>query len=120
MGFAERHTVTVTTGTATGTGYTPNITGRIVSIQYVKPGSNSYSDGVDIDITGDATGLIVWNDDDVNASVTVYPLAAAVKSADGDASALSEVPVVLVNERVKIAVASAGNGTAGTFHIVVE
>jgi hypothetical protein len=120
MGYAERHTVSVTTASGTATGFTPNITGRIVSIQYVKPASDSFTDGVDFAVTGEATGLVIWNGTDVNESATAYPFAAGVKSADGAASTISESPVVLVNERVKIVVTSGGDAKNGTFHVVVE
>lgn len=115
--YLERHTVSLLTSSGAATGYTPNVTGRVVSIQYVK---TDFADGVDVDITGDATGLIVWNDDDVNAAITVYPLQAAALGADGAASTLSEVPIALVNERVKIVVANGGDAKTGVFHVIVE
>jgi hypothetical protein len=126
--YAEKYSITLTTGTATATGYVPAatttpagnaITGKVHSIRYVKADSNSYSDGVDFTITSEATGATIWTEENVNASKTCYPRATAQTTA-GVNSTLTEAPVILVNDRLVIAIAQGGNGTVGTFHVVIE
>lgn len=121
----RKFSVTVTTGTATGEGFSPTLSGYIESIQYVKPGSGGYSNGVDFTITAEATGEAIWVDTDVNASETVRPRApthttagvAALYAADG--TAVND-RIALGRDRVKIAIAQGGNGTTGTFIITVD
>lgn len=121
----RKFTVTVTTGTATGTGYTPYLSGYIESIQYIKPGSNSYSNGVDATITAEATGEAIVTLTDMNASTIVHPRAAthtaagaAAAYASGGTGVLSRV--ALSRDRVKVAIADGGNGTTGTFIVTVD
>jgi hypothetical protein len=117
MMYAERHAVAlVTNGSQVATGYTPNITGEIVSIQYVK---TDFADGVDFVVTGEATNLPIWTGTNVNAAVTVYPVAPAVVVA-GTASTLTERPLVVVNERIKVAVAQGGETKSGVVYVVVR
>lgn len=117
MANPRRLAVAITTASdGSATAYTENVTGRVVSIQYVK---SNFADGVDVTVTGEETGLAVWTGTNVNASVTVYPVAPTVVLA-GTASTLTEVPVVLVNERVQFVIAAGGNATTGTFYVVVE
>ena len=122
--YVERHAVTVTTGTATGEGYTPVVTGRLISIRYVKPESGGYSDGVDFVVTTETSGLTLWDQQDVNASVTVAPRQATTDNAGVDAVYAADGEAVLDHiyiaaERIKIAIAAGGNGTTGTFHITI-
>ena len=115
--YAERHTVSLTTdASGDATGYTPNVTGRIVSIQYVK---TDFADGVDFVVSGEETGLAIWTKTDVNAAVTVYPVHAAGTAAAGAASTINEQPIVLVNERIQVVVAQGGDTKTGVVHIVV-
>lgn len=121
----RKFSVTVTTGTATGEGFSPVLSGYIESIQYVKPGSGAYSNGVDFVITAEATGQTIWTESDVNSAVTKFPRApthttagvAALYAADG--TAVND-RIALGRDRVKIAIAQGGNGTSGTFVITVD
>lgn len=117
MSFPQRYTVSITTasdGSATAT--TENVRGEIVSIQYVK---NNFTDGVDVTVTGKQTGLAIWTGTNVNASVTVYPVASTVIQA-GTASTLTEVPIAVVNEPIQFVIAAGGNATTGTFYVIVK
>lgn len=115
--YAERHTVVVEVDeSGDATAYTPNITGRIQSISYVK---DDYADTVDFTITLESTGESLWTDTNITASERVYPVAPANLGSTGGASSLTEVPIVAANDRVKIVVASGGNATSGTFHVTV-
>lgn len=120
--FVKRHTVTVTTTTAgTGTAYTPAVTGRVLQIQYVKPASSSFSDGVDFAVTLETTGTSVWSESNVNASCTRYPRVQPHTSAGVAMTYDGKYPipeyVYVANERVAIAVSSGGSTTTGTFYV---
>lgn len=118
----RKFSVTVTTGTATGTGYSPWLSGYIESIQYVK---DDFSNGVDFTITADETGESILALTDQNDSGTWRPRAAthsvagvaAVYASGG--TAVND-RIALGRDRVKIAVAQGGNGTSGTFIIAVD
>lgn len=121
----RKFTVPVTTVTATGTGYSPYLSGYIESIQYVKDGSAAYSDGVDATITADVTGEAIVTLTDMNASTIVRPrtathtvAGAAAAYASGGTGVLNRV--ALSRDRVKIAIAQGGNGKTGTFVITVD
>jgi hypothetical protein len=123
---AKRYKVTVTTASdGTATAYSPRISGKVVQIEYVKPGSGSYDDGVDFTITGEATGVGLWTEANVNASAVRAPRqathsnvgAAALYAAGGTAV---QDRIGLANDRVKIVIAQGGNAKVGTFHIVVD
>ena len=117
MSWAERHTIAVTCdASGDATVYSPTITGRIQSIHYVK---NNFADGVDFTITLEATGESLWTDTNVNAAEKVYPLVAGNLGGTGAASALTEVPIIAANDRVKIVVAAGGNATTGAFRVIV-
>jgi hypothetical protein len=123
--YAERHLVTITTDAdGDGVGYTPEITGRVVSIQYVKPSSGGYADGVDFTIVGETTSQGLWTKTNVDLATTVAPRQAthttagvAALYATGGTAVLDYV--VLAKERVKITVASGGNAAVGSFYVTV-
>jgi hypothetical protein len=120
--YAERHTVTIVTdGSGNGTGYTPVVTGRVVAIHYAK---TDYSNGVDFVVTAEATGELIWDEDDVNASATRAPRQAthttagvAALYAAGGTSVNDHV--VVAKDRIKIVVAQGGAAKTGAFHVVV-
>lgn len=122
----KRYKVTVTTAAdGSAVAYTPRLSGKIHQIEYVKAGTNSYADGVDFTITGEATGVNIWTEANVNASAvraTRQPThsqagVAALYAAGG--TAIQE-PVALGNDRVKISLAQGGNAKVGTFHVLVD
>lgn len=125
MSYAERHTVTLTTNSSgAATGYTPTLTGRVVSIIYTK---GNFEDGVDFTITGDVTGQTIWAEQDVNASKTVAPRQPAHSSAgvaldypvgEEDTLPLTS-PIYVAKERVKIVIADGGSAKTGTFTVIV-
>jgi len=119
----KRYKVTVTTAAdGTVTAYSPRISGKIHQIEYVK---TDYANGVDFTITGEATGVNLWTESDVNASAIRAPRqpthsqvgAALLYAAGGTAQT---VPVALANDRVKIVLAQGGNAKTGAFHILVD
>lgn len=122
----RRYKVAVTTAAdGSATAYTPRLSGKIQQIEYVKDGSNGYANGVDFAITGEATGIGLWSENDVNASAVRAPrlpthsqAGAAALYASGGVGVLA--PIALANDRVKIVLASGGNAKVGTFHVVVD
>jgi hypothetical protein len=120
----RKFTVDVTTVTATGTGYSPYLSGFIESVQYIKDGSAAYSDGVDATITADVTGEAIVTLTDMNASTIVKPRAAthtvagAAATFDGTRPVLNRV--ALSRDRVKVAIAQGGNAKTGRFVITVD
>ena len=122
MGYAKRHTVTVTTiADGSATAYTPVVSGRILSVTYAK---TDYTDGVDFTITTETTAQNVWVDTNINASEAVLPRAATHDTVGAAALYAAAGTAVLdyvwaAQERVKIVIAQGGNVKTGTFHVVV-
>lgn len=102
--------------------YSPVLSGKIVSIRYVK---TDFADGVDFAVTAEDSGETIWAEEDVNASATRHPRAAthttagAASNYDGSSHAVL-AKIALSQERIKIVVADGGNETSGTFHITVD
>ena len=120
--YVTRHRVTVgPTAAGAATGYTDIANGYILAIRYTKV---DFSNGVDFDVTLESSGVVVWDQDNVNATATVYPRAAthdtagaAALYAAGGTAVTDRIPVA--QERIAIAVSSAGNNTTGTFDVYV-
>lgn len=122
----RRYKVTVTTAAdGTATAYTPRVSGKIHQIEYVKDGANGYAAGVDFTITGEATGVNLWTQSNVDASAVVAPRMATHSQA-GVASLYAaggtavQERLALSRDRVKIAIAQGGNAKVGTFHVLVD
>ena len=119
----QRFVIPVTTdGSQVATEYSPNITGKIHSIRYVK---GDFTNGVDFTITAEGTGENIWTEADVNASKTVYPRAPThdLAGAPGLYAASGQAvtdKIALFNDRVKIAIAQGGALKTGAFHITTE
>lgn len=122
----RRYKVTVTTvADGSATAYSPRVSGKIHSIQYVKDATNAFADGVDFTVTAEATGESILAKSDVNASAVFYPRApthtqagaAALYAAGG--TAVQEA-IGVASDRVKIVVAQGGNAKTGAIHILVD
>lgn len=122
----RRYKVTVTTAAdGTATAYTPRVSGKVHQIEYVKPGSGNYDDGVDFAITGEATGVNLWTESNVNASAVRAPRMAthsqagvAALYAAGGTGVFERV--ALASDRVKIVLAQGGNAKVGAFHVLID
>jgi len=120
----EKLTVTITVdASGDGTGYLSSKLGMnngfIRAIQYVK---DDYANGVDIVISGKASGIPILTVADMNATAFYYPMAKASKVADGtDAEYATGFDVrtliPIVDEQIKIVVSSGGVSKSGTFNI---
>lgn len=122
----RRYTVAVTTAAdGTATAFSPRLSGKIHSINYVKDGSNGYATGVDFTITAEVSGENIWTQANVDASAVKYPRA-ATHGQDGAAALYAaggtaiQERVALGADRVKIALAQGGNAKVGKFHILVD
>lgn len=122
MSYAERHVVTITAdASGDAIAYTPVVTGRIMTIRYVK---SNYDNGVDFVITLEATGEAVLSVTNVTASTTYTPRVGTMTTAGAAAlyasggTAVNDY-IVAANDRVKIVIDEAGNATTGTFHVVI-
>jgi len=121
MSYAQRHSVTITTdASGDATGYTPVVTGQIVSIAYAK---TDYANGVDFDATGESSGTVFWAEDNVDSSKTVYPRAASHSTAGValtyDGTRAVHTPVYASNERIKIVIDEGGDTKTGAFVVIL-
>ena len=123
MAFIQRITVTVPVdASGDATVYSPSVSGRLVSAHYVK---TDYANGVDFVITSEATGQILWDEDNVDASAIRAPRQptygqTGVASLYAAAGTAVEDKIVLANDRIKIVVANGGVSKTGTFHFMLE
>ena len=122
MGYAEKHTLNLTTDSAGDvTAYTPRVSGRISQIVYTKI---DFDAGVDFTITVDDTAEGVWTESNVNASKTVAPRqpthdlvgVASLYAAAGEGV---EDKIALANDRVKVVIAAGGNVKSGTIDVLI-
>lgn len=116
-----KYSITITTSGTTGEGYFPKTNGKLMRIRYVK---DDYTDDCDFTITGEDTDEQIWKENDVNASVIKRPRM-AIHDNTGfyityNAKEIVYEPYVLKDERIKVAIAQAGDGEKGTFEIVVD
>jgi len=123
----RRYKVAVTTdGSGNAVAYTPRLSGKIHQIEYVKDGgANPFANGVDFTITGEATGVNLWTQADVNASAVVAPRMpthsqAGVASLYAAGGTAVQAPVALASDRVKISIAQGGATKVGAFHVLVD
>lgn len=117
--FGQRLTQSVTTdGSGAATVYFAVENRPIYAIRYVADGSAAYDNTVDFAFSGETTGMNVLTIANVSASATYYPMAAANKAADGSASTVSERPIILVGERLKLVLAQGGASKVGVFHVI--
>ncbi|TVQ59913.1 MAG: hypothetical protein EA379_09540 [Phycisphaerales bacterium] len=92
--------------------------GLVLSVEYVKAAADSYADGVDFAITGGLGGQSIWAEDDVDASKSVAPVRAGSLT-DGSDSAMTEMPIGLHDEPVRIVIANGGANRTGRFIVTV-
>lgn len=115
-------------GSADGTGtfYSEVISGQIMSVSYVKPGTNPLADTVDMTITVEGTGQAVLSQSNVSASFQLAPRmpvcdvagAASLYAANGEAV---EDYIAMANDRIKVVLADAGAATkAGKLVVVLR
>jgi hypothetical protein len=101
------------------------VNGEVYAVSYVKPGASSYTDGVDFVITNEATGQIIWDEDNVNATAhravrqpVHNQVGVAGLYASGGEAVL--VPIAIARTRIKIVIAAGGAAKTGAFHFYVR
>lgn len=106
--------------------YSPVLSGKLVSIRYIKPGSGGLAgDDLAFTITAEASGETLWSEEDVTASATRYPRAVTHSVAGADAlfaDAGEEVlgKIALSQDRIKVVIAGGGDTLSGSFHFTVD
>ena len=123
----KRYKVAITTdGSGNATAFSPRLKGKVHQIEYVKdPGANPFAAGVDFAITGEATGIGLWTENDVNACAIRAPRvpthsqvgAASLYAAGGTAV---QDKIGLANDRVKFVISSGGAAKLGAFHVLID
>lgn len=104
--------------------YTPAISGKIISIRYVK--DDFAGDDLAFVVSAETSGKAIWSEEDVTASATRHPRtathttagAAALRAADTGEAVLDFIAIS--QERVKFVIAGAGDETSGTFHVTID
>ena len=120
--YTHRHVVPlVTLADGSCIAYSPVISGLISQIRYVK---SDFADGVDFNVTAEATGESVWVEENVNASATRAPRQPTHNTTGVASEYAATFPVTdkiaLSQDRIKIVVAAGGNVKTGTVHIIME
>lgn len=120
----ERHRIEVTTD-ASGdfTGYTVPVWGRVVQVLYT-PGASPIDTNGDLDITGETTGIVIANHDNIGTSAFTKAYRQPTHTAAGAAAIYAATDGVLdhvwiAGERIKLVIANGGNTLSGTFDIWV-
>lgn len=122
MGIRRFETTVTTASDGSATAYSPYLSGKILSIQYVK---TDFADGVDFTITAEANGQSIWAESDVNAAVTKAPRL-ATHSVAGVAALYAAAgtgvfaQIALGRDRIKYVIAQGGNVKTGKFVALIE
>ena len=127
MSYIELHTVALLTD-ASGdfTGFTKVVKGRVVQYRYIPDGSTPLATGADLDITGEITGVVIANQDNIGTvAFTKAPRQpvhdeAGVASLYAGAGEPVETPVVVAEERLQVVIDQGGNVLSGTLYLWVE
>lgn len=113
--YVQKHEVNLTTdASGDAVRYTPVVNGRVLCIRYLK---TDFADGVDFDVELETSGVVVWSEDNVNASKTVCPRQTTHSTAGEEGTEVDGIFVA--EERIKITVASGGNAKSGKFIVMV-
>ena len=122
--YAEKHAVAVVTAAdGSFTGYSPDITGRVLSVHVTVPGSGGIEATSDITITAERSGEAILTLTNQNGSGSFYPRS-QVHGTTGTAltldgtRAMVEAPA-LVKDRAKIVIAQGGNAKSATITFII-
>jgi hypothetical protein len=128
MGMRQYKITVNSAADGTAVGFSQRVLGgTIQSISYVKASADNYADTVDFVITKESTGEILWSEENVTASKTVYPRAATNENVAGMAGALYadsgeavRDKIGIAVDRVRVQLAQAGANKTGQFIVLVE
>lgn len=118
MHIHEEAVAVLTAADGSGTFYSTNVTGIILGIRVVVPGSGGIEATSDLTITKERTGEQILTVANVNGSNSYYPRVITNKAADGTVEAASDY-IGLHSDRVKIIIAQGGNAKAATVYVTV-
>lgn len=124
--YAKRHRVTVTTdGSGNYTGYTEVVTGYVLQVTYTPDGTSPLDTNADLDITGEDSGTVIANHDNIGTSAFTRAYRQATHDTLGAASLYAaggepvEDKICVANERIKLVIANGAGAKAGIFDIYV-
>lgn len=124
MSQITRVRIDVTTdASGDATKYTPILDGYLHMFRYVPDGTNPLATGADIDLTGDQSGMVYVNQDNIGTSAYSKLPRAATCDETGAASLYAaggepvEDRMLIAGERLKLVVANGGNAKSGAFHL---
>lgn len=110
--MVQEHTVTLLTeSTGSGAAWIGPALGELLELSYVK---TDYASGVDIAVTIEKTGRVVWQESDVNSSKTIS-LATSLAGTAGTAISNLYTTTFATEDRLRIVVTDGGSGKIGTF-----
>jgi len=123
-----RHRIVATTDASGNfTGFTQGaVNGKVEQVSYIPDGATPLDTNSDLDITGEVTGLVVANHDNIGTAAFTRAYRQATHNADGSAAlyAAAGTPVndkvAIAGERLKLVIAQGGNTKSGTFDIIVS
>lgn len=123
----EKHTIAILTNAGGAfTGYTAvPVTGAVLQYRYVPDGVAPLDTGADLDVTGEETGVVLVNQDNIGTSAFTKAPRQATHDEAGAASLYAaagepvEAAAVVAGERLKVVVAAGGNTKLGTLYIWV-
>jgi len=123
--YIERHVINVLTdGAGAFTGFTPLVQGLVWQVAYI-PGASPIDTAGDLDITGEESGVVIANHDNIGTAAFTKAYRQATHDILGAASLFAaagepvETPVAVANERIKLVIANGAAAKTGTFHIYV-
>lgn len=126
MSFIQKHSVALTTdASGDATGFTGVVRGRLLRVEYERPGASPFAVGVDFTITTDRDGQALLTVANVAASTVWHPRqpthdvagAASLYAAAGE-PVESDIPIAA--DRIKVVVAEGGDTLLGTLHFWIE
>ena len=99
------------------------VSGSFLQLRYVPDGSNPLDTGADLDISGDKTGLVFVNHDDIGLTAFTRCYRQATHGTDGSASLFAaggepvEDYIIAHGENLTLTIASGGASKSGTFYL---
>ena len=124
MNVQKKTIALVGSASGTGTFYSEVLSGKILSVTYVKPGTNPLEDTLDLTITVEGTAQAVLSLTDVAATATHAPRQAVIVNTSAAALLYSagnpvEDYIFMCNDRIKVVIAQAGAATKSGSLIVL-
>lgn len=120
--------VPVTTdGAGAATAFTVSpVMGRVEYVRYTPDGAAPLDTAADLDITGENSGVVVANHDNIGTSAFTRAYRQALHGVDGAAALYASAgepvlgKIAIAGERLKVVIASGGATKSGTFDIIVS